>query len=128
MKNNIYIAIAISTVILIASFFILLELFFIEDIKVETYTCRLSESDKRYHNVNCNYSESSYRTTVYQAEKNGYGDGCFCNPFNKASEITLYLQKRHYIPPAIISISIAVAIFLVIKPKSAEKKHIRKSP
>lgn len=120
MKKNLYIAIAISIVILIVSFFILLELFFIEDTKVETYFCCLSDSDKLYHNVNCHHARRSYWTTVYQAERRGYTDGCTCSPFNKSSQTTLYLQEPHYLPPVIISIAIATLVFFSIKKKTGK--------
>ena len=117
MRKNLYLTIAISMLILIVSFLILLKLFFVEDITVKTYTCRLSFSDKLYHNVNCGKAKSSYQTTVYEAQRDGFRRGCMCSPFTKASETTLYLHKPHYIPPAIISIAIATVAFFVIKQK-----------
>lgn len=118
MRKNQYISLAISVVVLIVSFLTLLELFFIEDITVETYVCRLSTHNKCYHTVICGLADSSYRTTVYQAEEKGYSDKCSCNPISNKYETTLYLHKPHYVPPAIISVIIAVVAYFVIKQKT----------
>ena len=106
------IAIAISIVVLILSFLILFNLFFIEDIEVDTYVSYTTATGECYHAKGCQYlRNSSYKTTVYEAEQDGYRSCSKCNPCRSIYATTYEYQKRNYVAPAIISVVIAGSTF-----------------
>ena len=61
---------------------------------VSTYVCYTTEYGDRYHARGCGYLwNSSYKTTVYQAKKDGYGACSQCTPTEKT---TLELKETRY--------------------------------
>lgn len=61
---------------------------------VSTYVCYTTEYGDKYHARSCGYLwNSSYETTVYEAEKDGYGACSQCTPREKT---TIELTETRY--------------------------------
>ena len=61
---------------------------------VSTYVCYTTEYGDRYHARGCGYLwNSSYKTTVYHAKKDGYRPCSQCNPTEKT---TLEITETRY--------------------------------
>ena len=143
------IAALITIVFLVGSYFVLLNLFFTEEIEltlyderveieeIDTYVCYTTRTGECYHSGRCQYiRKSSYETTVYEAEQNGYSPCSKCTPRVKT---TLMLEhiiktprqqteiKRNYVVPAIISIIIAIACYKLIVYKYSQDYYDSKN-
>lgn len=106
----------ISITVLILSYLILLNLFFTEDVKVETYVCFVNDNGSHYHSPYCSYTKNeSKQTTIYEAQKEGYRFGNCCNLFrNETFETTLYLREQNYLYPAGISVVITITSCIIV--------------
>ena len=77
-----------------------------------------------YHNENCGYLKSSIKTTIGEAEKNGYRPCSRCNTGysglinkNEVAYKYLYVYKKSIIPTILFVAIICIIVHIVIKKK-----------
>lgn len=79
--------------------------------KRDTYICYTTKTGDCFHSATCNYLNTAYETTVYQAS--GKYKACkYCNPCVEQYKTTI--TEKNYIIPLLISIPISTAVFLLL--------------
>lgn len=86
--------------------------------KRDTYICYTTKTGECFHSATCRYiSKSAYETTVYEASSK-YRPCNYCNPCVERYETTI--TERNYIIPAVISVPISTAVFLLLTYKKKQ--------
>jgi hypothetical protein len=85
--------------------------------KRDTYICYTTKTGTHYHSATCSYLDTAYETTVYEASRK-YKPCNYCNPCVERYETTI--TDRNYIIPAIISVPISAAVYLLLTYKKKQ--------
>ena len=104
------VAIVISVLICAALYLSFLTLAFTE--KTERYTsiCYTTKTGTHFHSHYCQYLNTAYETTVYEASKK-YKPCAYCSPYG-GTKMSITITERNYLAPALISIPISVVIYI----------------
>lgn len=79
--------------------------------KRNTYICYTTKTGECFHSATCIYLNTAYETTVYEASQK-YKACKYCNPCVEQYETTVTL--RNYTVPALISVPVSAAVFLLL--------------
>lgn len=79
--------------------------------KRDTYICYTTKTGTHFHSETCQYLNTAYETTVYEASRK-YKPCNYCNPFLEKYKTTI--TSRNYIIPILISVPISAAIFFLL--------------
>ena len=77
----------------------------------DTYICYTTKTGTHYHSPVCQYLNTAYETTVYEASKK-YKPCDHCNPCVANYKTTITV--RNYLAPALISIPISAIIYITL--------------
>lgn len=80
-------------------------------IKRDTYICYTTKTGECFHSATCQYLNTAYETTVYEASKK-YKVCKYCNPCVEQYATTI--TERNYVIPILISVPISGAVFLLL--------------
>lgn len=79
--------------------------------KKDTYICYTTKTGECFHSATCNYLNTAYETTVYEASQK-YKACKYCNPCIEQYKTTI--TERNYIIPAVISVPISAVVFVLL--------------
>jgi hypothetical protein len=85
--------------------------------KRDTYICYTTKTGECFHSATCQYLNTAYETTVYEASKK-YKVCKYCNPCVEQYETTL--TERNYFIPFLISVPISAAVYLLLTYKKKQ--------
>jgi hypothetical protein len=79
--------------------------------KRDTYICYTTKTGECFHSATCNYLNTAYETTVYEASRK-YKPCNYCNPCVEQYKTTI--TSRNYIIPFVISVPISATVFVLL--------------
>lgn len=79
--------------------------------KRDTYICYTTKTGTHFHSATCQYLNTAYETTVYEASRK-YKPCNYCNPC--VSQYKTTITDRNYIVPMLISVPISTTVFFLL--------------
>ena len=86
----------------------------------DTYICYTTKTGECFHSMTCQYINTAYETTVYEACKS-YKPCKYCNPCVEKYKTTI--KDRNYVIPIVISAPVSIFVFFLLTFKTKKTKN-----